>query len=134
MKLHTAMAVALTMMVATAAQADPRLDEKVYDPYVRNHVLEAETRVARETGGTLDRSAATVAELEYGMSDTLSLAVLGKITGGGSDSTRLRGVGVEAVYYLGQIPGLGVDVGLYGEVMNGLNGDDSALELSLIHI
>ena len=132
MKLHTAIAAALTMLVATAAQADPRLDEKVYDPYVRNHVLEVETRVARETGGALDRSSATVAELEYGVSDTLSLAVLGKVTGGGGDPTRLRGVGVEAVYYLGQIPGLGVDVGLYGEVMNGLNGDDSALEGKLL--
>ena len=39
MNIHTAMAVALSMLVATAAQADPRLDEKVYDPYVRNHVL-----------------------------------------------------------------------------------------------
>ena len=57
MKFHTVMAAALAAMVATAAQADPRLDEKVYDPYVRNHVLEVETRVARETGGALDRSA-----------------------------------------------------------------------------
>ena len=132
MKLHAAMALVFTMLVATAAQADPRLDEKVYDPYVRNHVLEVETRVARETGGELDRSTATVAELEYGVSDNLSLAVLGKVTGGGGDPTRLRGVGVEAVYYLGQIPGLGVDVGLYGEVMKGLNDGETALEGKLL--
>jgi len=132
MKLPMATAAALVMMVATAAQADPRLDEKVYDPYVRNHVLEVETRFARESGGPLDRSSATVAELEYGLSDTLSLAALGKIAGGGGEPTRLRGIGIEAVYALGQIPGLGVDVGLYGEVMEGVNGDDSALEGKLL--
>ena len=132
MKLHTAMAAALVTLFATAAQADPRLDEKVYDPYVRNHVLEAETRVARETGGALDRSVAYIGELEYGVSDNLSLAVLGKVTGGGGEPSRLRGVGIEAVYYLGQIPGLGVDVGLYGEYMKGLSDGETALEGKLL--
>lgn len=132
MKIHTAIAAALAMLAATTARADPRLDEKVYDPYVRNHVLELETRFARESGGALDRSAATVAELEYGVSDALSLSVLGKVAGGGGEPTRLRVAGVEAVYALGQIPGLGVDVGLYGEYMQGLNGDDSGLEGKLL--
>ena len=132
MKFHTVMAAALAAMVATAAQADPRLDEKVYDPYVRNHVLEVETRFARENGGELDRSASYIGELEYGVSDKLSLAVLGKVTRGEGQGSRLRGVGIEAVYYLGQIPGLGVDVGLYGEVMQGLSDGETALEGKLL--
>jgi hypothetical protein len=132
MKFHTVMVAALAALVATAAQADPRLDEKIYDPYVRNHVLEVGTRFARENGGELDRSASYIGELEYGVSDNLSLAVLGKVTRGEGQGSRLRGVGVEAVYYLGQIPGLGVDVGLYGEYMKGLSDGETALEGKLL--
>jgi hypothetical protein len=120
------------LALALAAHADPRLDEKVYDPYVRNHVFEAEMRGAREDGGPLRGSAAYVGELEYGVSDKLSLAFVSKVAGGAGEPTRLRGAGLEAVYYLGQIPRIGVDVGLYGEYMAGLNGDPGGLEGKLL--
>jgi hypothetical protein len=132
MKRYRALATALAVMIATAARADPRLDEKVYDPYVRHHVLEVETRLAGVNGGTLDRSASYIGELGYGVSDRLSLAVLGKVTRGEGQGSRLRGVGVEAVYYLGQIPSLGVDVGLYGEYMKGLSDGETVLEGKLL--
>lgn len=122
----------MVLAAAGRAAADPRLDEKVYDPYPRNHVLEVETYGAREIGGALDGAGASKIELEYGVNDRLTLAAVGTVSGGAGDSTRLRGAGVEAIYYLGQIPKLGVDVGLYGEFAGGLHGDTGALEGKLL--
>ncbi len=127
-----ALGLALALLFVQAATADPRLDEKVYDPYVHNHIFEIETRAASESGGPLAGAVAYIGELEYGVSDHLSLSLVNKVAGGAGEPTRLRGVGVEAVDYLGQIPGLGIDVGLYGEYMAGLGGDDSGLEAKLL--
>jgi hypothetical protein len=120
------------LTLAGSVQADPRLDEKVYDPYVRNHVFEVETRASLEEGGPLKGSATYVGEFEYGVSDNLSLAFVSKVAGGAGEPRRLRGAGLEAVYYLGQIPKIGVDVGVYGEYMAGLNGDPGGLEGKLL--
>lgn len=132
MAIAAALSGAAMLALSTAARADPRLDEKVYDPYVRNHVLGVETRAGRENGGPLNGAAAYIGELEYGVSDNLSLSLVGKIAGGAAEPTRLRGAGVEAVYYVGQVPGVGVDVGVYGEFMAGLNGEPNVLEGKLL--
>ena len=47
-------------------------------------------------------------------------------------SPHLNGLGLESVIYLGQIPRLGVDVGLYLEYMGGLNGQDDKGEAKLL--
>lgn len=119
-------------LVATGAMADPRLDEKVYDPYVRNHVLELEVRAGGETGGPLGGSRTYVGEVEYSLNDRLSLALIGKITNDPGEGSRLLGLGLEGVYYLGQIPHTGIDTAAYLEYAKGFNGGDNVVEAKLL--
>ncbi|MEO8812287.1 MAG: hypothetical protein ABI376_05165 [Caulobacteraceae bacterium] len=122
----------LATMVAGLARADPRLDEKVYDPYVQNGVAELEVRAGRVNGGPLDGTATTMVEAEYGVSDRVSLALVGVVSRGPGEASKLSGVGAEAVVYVGQIPGVGVDVGVYGEYKIGLNGATDVFEGKLL--
>ena len=118
---------------AVPASADPRLDEVVYAPYVENHVLEFETRVGQEVGGGDLKGAQTlVNELEYGVDDRLSLALVTKVERASGEPQRLTGVGVEGIYYLGQIPKLGIDAGLYLEATKGAGGDPDGGEAKLL--
>ncbi|MBA3812304.1 MAG: hypothetical protein H0X27_11810 [Caulobacteraceae bacterium] len=123
---------ALLSLIGTAAAADPRLDEKVYSPYVLNGVTEFETRLGREVGGPLDGQTTTVLEIEHGFNDRISLAVLGVLANEPGVATRFNGVGVEGVGYLGRIPGVGVDTGLYLEYKHGLAGEDDIAEAKLL--
>jgi hypothetical protein len=127
-----ASAAILMSMMAAPAMADPRLDEKVYSPYIENGVLEVETRWGQEFGpGALKGARTEFTEVEYGVNDRFSLAAVGQIerTPGGD---RLVGAGLEGVYYLGQIPKLGVDVGTYLEYKKGVNGEHDAGEAKLL--
>lgn len=118
---------------AGPAAADPRLDEVVYSPYVENHMFEVETRIGQEVGaGTLANARTLVNEFEYGFSDRLSLALVTRIERGPGEPQRLTGVGVEGIYYLGQIPKIGVDVGLYGELTKGAGGESDSAETKLL--
>jgi hypothetical protein len=119
-------------LAGTAAMADPRLDEKVYDPYVKNHVLELEMRGGGETGGPLGGSRTYVGEVEYGVNDRLSLALIGKVNNDPGESAKFRGLGLEGVYYLGQIPHTGIDTGAYLEYAKGFNGGDDVVEAKLL--
>lgn len=127
-----ASAAILKAMMAAPAMADPRLDEKVYSPYVENHVLEVETRWGQQFGpGDLKGARTVFTEVEYGVNDRLSLAVVGQIERApGGD--RLVGAGLEGVYYLGQIPKLGVDAGAYVEYKKGANGEPDVGEAKLL--
>ena len=115
-----------------AAAADPRLDEKVYDPYVENGVAELETRLGGEVGGALGGETTTVIEAEYGLNDRVSLALVGALGRGPGEPARLDSVGVEAVAYVGQVPALGVDTGLYLEYARGLHGESDTVEAKLL--
>ncbi len=120
------------LLITTSAQADPRLDEKVYSPYVMNGVAEFEARSARQLGGASAGDMTTVFEGEYGFNDHLSLAVVGTLERSRADGSRFTGVGLEAVYAIGQIPGIGIDTGAYLEYKYGLNGDSDVLEAKLL--
>jgi hypothetical protein len=117
---------------ASAATADPRLDEKVYEPYIKSHVLEVEARAGGETGRALGGSRTYVGEVEYGVNDRLSLAVIGKVANDAGESTTFRSLGLEGVYYLGQIPHTGIDTGAYLEYAKGFNGGDDVVEAKLL--
>jgi hypothetical protein len=126
-------AVALAAMApATGAIADPRLDEKVYTPYVQNGVGEFEVRTARQNGGPTDGALTTVLEAEYGLNDRVSLALVGAVERVPGEPTRFTSIGLEAVGYLGQIPKLGVDVGGYLEYGQGLSSESNVLEGKLL--
>jgi len=124
----------LTVGVICAGQAlaDPRLDEKVYDPYVLNHVAEFEFRPSQVIGGPLGGARTTVLEAEYGLNDRVSLALVGAIGRDPGESSRFHDLGLEGVVYLGRIPRLGVDAGLYLELSHGLNGESDFAEAKLL--
>ncbi|MFC3070436.1 hypothetical protein [Phenylobacterium soli] len=125
-------AVGLTAMSAPA-WADPRLDEKVYDPYIENHTLEFETRWGQELGpGELKGARTFIVEGEYGLNDRVSLALLGQIERAPGEGDRLVGLGLEGVMYLGQIPKVDVDTGLYLEYKKGLHGENDEGEAKLL--
>lgn len=123
---------ALGLAAAAQARADPRLDEKVYAPYVLNHVAELEVRRGQEVGGADAGEATTVLEAEYGVNDRVSLALIGGIATAPGEGSAFNSVGVEGVVYLGQIPRIGVDAGLYLEYKHGLNGESDAGEAKLL--
>lgn len=127
-----ALTLGLGLIGATQAWADPRLDEKVYDPYVENHAVEFEIRAGQEIGGPLGGARTVVVEAEYGLNDRVSLALVGDISREPGQASRFTGLGLEGVIYLGQIPKLGVDAGLYLEYMRGFQGEADAGEAKLL--
>ena len=124
--------VCLALGLATAAKADPRLDEKVYAPYVLNGVSEVEVRTAQQLGGVTGGRATTVFEIERGLSDRINLSLVGALARGPGMSTALTSIGVEGIAYLGRIPKLGVDAGLYAEYKHGLGGNQDIFEAKLL--
>ena len=127
------MAVAVaTCCWAGVARAEPGLANKVYSPYVMKGVTELELRGGRLNGGPLDGESAAVVELEYGVSDRVSLAVLAEFEHHAGETSKLDAVAVEGVVYLGQIPGLGVDVGGYLEYEQRIHNESGVLEGKLL--
>ena len=127
-----AFVLAVSAICAGKALADPRLDEKVYDPYVLNHVAEFEFRPSQEIGGPLGGERTIALEAEYGLNDRVSLALIGVIGRSPGQSSRFHDIGLEGVVYLGRIPKVGIDAGLYLEYAHGLNGESDAAEAKLL--
>ncbi len=127
------LALGLALATIGVARADPRLDEKVYAPYVEPGVLELEARSA----GLVDAvdsgaQSASVFELEYGLDKNLRLALVGVAGQQPHQPARWRDIGMEAVWYVGRIPKIGVDTGIYLEYGHGLNGEPDKLEGKLL--
>lgn len=123
---------AAVMSVASAAAAEPGLANKVYDPYVRKGVTEVELRGGRLAGGPGRGESGAVLELEHGVSDRVSLAILAEWEHPAHEATKLDAIAVEGVAYLGQIPGLGVDVGGYLEYEQRIHNESGVLEGKLL--
>ena len=119
-------------LMAGHALAQPGLANKVYSPYVKKGVTEVEVRGGRLNGGQLDGESGMVVELERGVSDRLSLAVLGEFEHHAGERTKLDALAVEGVAYLGQIPGIGVDVGGYLEYEQRLHNESGVVEGKLL--
>lgn len=124
---------ALAASTAHGAWADPRLDEKVYDPFVERHSFELETRWGREFGpGVLTASSVFVAEAEAGFTDNFSLAAVGQFDHAPGHGNRLAAAGLEGVADLGRLPGLGVEAGVYLEFEKGLGDREDKGEAKLL--
>jgi len=119
-------------LVATSASAEPGLANKVYSPYVKKGVTEVELRAGRLNGGALDGESGAVVELERGLSDRVSLAVLGEFERHAGEHSKLDAVAVEGVAYLGQLPGVGIDVGGYLEYEQRIHNESGVLEGKLL--
>ena len=112
LKLAGAAALAIA---AVAAQATPGLDSKVYGTHIERGVTEFESRYARLTGKDGDGTSALVLEVAHGFSDRFYGAVLTTFDHEPDQSTQVSGIALEGIYRLGRIPGIDVDVALYGE-------------------
>jgi hypothetical protein len=122
-----ALAVAMTMGLGGAAHAQG-LSNKVYAPYIEKGVTELEFRGGRLNGGPLDGEAAGIVELEQGFSDRFSLAAIAEFERHAGEEKKLDAIAVEGVAYLGQIPGIGVDVGGYLEYEQRIHNESGVLE------
>jgi hypothetical protein len=119
-------------LIGGPALAEPGLANKVYSPYVKKGVTELELRGGRLNGGALDGESGAVVELEHGFSDRFSLAVLGEFEHHARETSKLDAIAVEGVAYLGQIPGVGVDVGGYLEYEQRIHNESGILEGKLL--
>ena len=115
-----------------AAVAEPGLSNRVYSPYVKKGVTEVELRAGRLNGGPLDGEQSAIVELEHGISDRVSLAILAEFEQHAGEARKLDAVAVEGVAYLGQIPGLGVDVGGYVEYEQRIHNESGVAEAKLL--
>ena len=121
------------MAWAGAAAADePGLGNAVYSPYVKNGITEIEVRGGRLTGGADDGDSGVVVELEHGFSDRLSLALVTELEDGVGERRKVDAIGLEAVSYFGQIPGVGVDVGGYLEYEQRIHNESGVLESKIL--
>ena len=123
---------AVVLAWSGAATAEPGLSNKVYSPYVKKGVTEVELRAGRLTGGPLNGEQAAIVEVEHGVSDRLSLAVLAEFEQHAGEAKKLDAFAVEGVAYLGQIPGLGVDVGAYLEYEQRIHNESGVAEAKLL--
>lgn len=127
-----AIAAAAALACSSAAMAEPGLSNKVYSPYVKKGLTEVELRAGRLTGGPLDGEQAAVVELEYGVSDRVSLAVLAELEQHAGEPSKLDALAFEGVAYLGQVPGLGIDVGGYLEYEQRIHNESGVAEAKLL--
>ena len=135
MKRHLTAAMTATVFAlaaGSAAFAAPGLGERVYTPYVRNGVTEVEIRTGRLNGGPEAGDSATVVELERGLNDRVSLALLAEFEDEPGADVRVDAVAIESVVYLGQIPGAGIDVGVYLEYEQRLHAESGVAEAKLL--
>jgi hypothetical protein len=121
-----------TVAWASAASAAPGLKSKVETPYVESGVTEVELRGGRFTSGDAEGESGAAIEIEHGVNDRLSLAVVGEFEDEAGERRRLESVGVEARGYLGQVPGLGLDVGGYLEYEQRVHAESGVLEGKLL--
>ncbi len=127
-----AAAAALCLFAAWHAAAEPGLGSKVYDPYVRNGVSEVEARTASLTGGASNGDTTSVVEIEKGVSDALSLALLGEFEKHPGERAKLDSLGLEGVVYLGRVPRLGIDTAVYVEYEQRLHNESGVGEAKLL--
>jgi hypothetical protein len=129
------MAAAVAVVAASwagAASAAPGLANQVYSPYPKNGVTEVEVRSGRLSGGEEAGDSAAIVELEHGFNDRLSLAILAEFEDERGDRRKLDSLGLEAVAYLGQVPGTGVDVGGYLEYEQRIHNESGVAEAKLL--
>lgn len=126
------MALFLGLGITEPALAGAPLTDRVYDPWVRNGLTEVEIRTGRVIGGADGGETATVVEIERGLNDRMSLALLAEIEDEPGDSRTVEALAVESVIYLGQIPHTGVDAGLYLEYEQRIHNESGVGEAKLL--
>lgn len=127
-----ALAASIFTLAAGGARAEPGLGEKVYDPYVKPGTFELESRYGRLNGKSLNGESATIVEAEYGFNERFSGAILAEFEREPGKKGRLDALAVEGVFWLGQIPGLGIDTSLYLEYEQRIHNESGVGEAKLL--
>lgn len=122
----------LLATVATPSIAAPGLGSKVYGARVEAGVTEIEARYGELSGGSADGEAGLVVEVAHGFNDRFYGALLGEFEREPGHDAFLDAAAVEGVYAVGQIPGLGVDVAVYGEYEATLKNEADKIELKAL--
>ncbi len=131
LKVMAAIAVA-ALAGASHALAAPGLASKAYEPFVKRGITEFELRGGRLTGGAAAGESKAIVEVSHGFSDRLSAGVLAEFEDTPGARRRFEALALEAVVYLGQLSGTGVDVGGYLEYAQPVHGGVGALEAKLL--
>ncbi len=119
-------------LLATPVFATPGVGDPVYGATVEKGLTEFEARYGRLTGGAADGEDGLILEVEHGFSKRLSAAVLLE-TGRDSGARRqTNALAIEAIYALGNIKPLNLDVALYGEYKYGLLDNPDVIETKLL--
>ncbi len=122
----------VVLTAATARAGSPGLAEKVYGARVEAGVTEFEARYGRLSGKADDGETGLILEAEHGFSKRFSASVFAEFEREPGNSLKLEEVAVEGVYTLGRIPGIGVDVAVYGELGVPVRGDPVVAELKAL--
>lgn len=123
--------VSCLLLVPSAADAAPGLDDVVYGARVEPGKTEIEARYGRLTGGAGTGEEAFVIELARGFSPHFYGATLAAFEREPGGKRRLETVALEGIFTLGHIKALDLDSALYVEGAHGLHGPDN-LETKLL--
>lgn len=131
MKRLISMVILASGAICAPAHAAPGLAAEVYGARVEQDTLEIEARYGELNGGADDGEAGLVLEASRGFKRFYG-AVLGEFGRAPGGDLDLEAISVEGLAHLGRIPGLGVDVGVYGEYEATVNGTADAVELKAL--
>ena len=120
---------AAVLILPTAAHAAPGLGDEVYGAETTAGETELEARYGALTGGPHDGEDALKLEASHAFNGRLRLAVLGEFARNPTGPRKFEAVGVEAIYRVGNVGGIGV--ALYGEYEVAFDGTDK-VETKLI--
>jgi hypothetical protein len=122
----------MAMLATTPAMATPGVGDPVYGASVDKGQTEFEVRYGRLTGGAADGEDGLIFEVEHSFSNRFAGAILVE-TGRDPGGNRVtNAAAVEAIYALGQIKSLGLNVALYGEYKYGFRGNADEVETKLL--
>lgn len=119
------------LLVASAAHAEPGIDDEVYGATIESGKTELETRFARLTAGAAGGEDALVLEGAHGFSPGFYGATIVTFSRGPGSRRRLQTFGLEGIFALGRIDSLNLHTALYVEAEHDLHGRNS-LETKLL--
>lgn len=124
------MGLALVGLCASArAEASPGVGDAIYGAKVEKGVTDLQARYGRLTGGSVDGDEGLVLEIEHAFSSRLSIAGLLETEAHIGDRRIVDAFAVEAIYTLGRIHALALDVAVYAEFKRANRGAPDAIEL-----
>lgn len=127
-----AAALCAVSFAAIARAETPGVADKVYAARLDPDVTEFEARAGRLTGGDDHGETGLVLEVAHVFGRHVYLGIELELEREAHESLRAEEAAIEAVVALGRIPGIGVDIGVYGELGAPLHGEPVAVTSRLL--